>query len=54
MLVLEMLKKLLRFSIFSNNATLPVDRRRENLTIIFDDSSFIFHYVVEFDTRNTI
>ena len=37
---------------FSNNATFPFDRRPENLMIIFDDCSFIFHYVVEFDTRN--
>ena len=39
---------------FPNNATLPLDRCSENLMIIFDDCSFIFHYVVEFDTRDTI
>ena len=39
---------------FSNNTTFPFDRRPENLMIIFDDCSFIFHYDVEFDTRNTI
>lgn len=39
---------------FSNNTTFPFDRRPENLMIIFDDCSFIFHYDVEFDPRNTI
>ena len=39
---------------FSNNTTFPFDRRPENLMIIFDDCSFIFHYEVDFDTRNTI
>ena len=38
---------------FSNN-TFPFDRRPENLMKIFGDCSFIFHYDVEFDTRNTI
>ena len=38
----------------SNNATLPLDRRPENSMIIFDDCSFNFHYVVEFDARNTV
>ena len=39
---------------FSNNTTFPFDRRFENLMITFDDCSFIFHYDVEFDTRNAI
>ena len=39
---------------FSNNTTFPFDRHLQNLMIIFDDCSFIFHYDLEFVTRNTI
>ena len=39
---------------FPNNATLSLDGRPENFMIIFDDCSFISHYVVEFDARGTI
>ena len=39
---------------FPNNATFPLDRRLENMMIIFGDCSSSFHYVVEIDTRNTI
>ena len=38
---------------FSNNTIFPFDRRPENLMIIFDDCSFIFHYNAEFDTQIT-